>query len=188
MGKRKPLRACDYPSAAVLTDFVTELHAAQPHIGAERILERRPMPCAPDHLDACVEMDVSALKALAFAFVLSQSRSDGAAYISVSGRRSVRARGMKKVRSTQPWPRIPATDKLRPVSLHRWITMIVYGDPTSDDQQATHTCGNDRCVAGAHLRWQTEAANTEDMAFHGEHPPVHTVQGTRRFSRMAWLP
>lgn len=39
--------------------------------------------------------------------------------------------------------------------------------PRPAGMQAAHSCGNKRCVNGAHLRWATPAENEHDKAMHG---------------------
>ncbi|WP_435658128.1 HNH endonuclease [Brucella pituitosa] len=60
--------------------------------------------------------------------------------------------------------------KVSPDSLaHRVICRMVYGDPSSEDLVAAHSCGNGHlgCVNPKHLRWATYKENSQDMISHG---------------------
>ena len=61
--------------------------------------------------------------------------------------------------------------------------------PPSEDSDSTHVCGNERCIAAAHLRWQSQGENRDDQRFHKMHAPLTPRSQTtsmRRFSRMPW--
>lgn len=179
--------ARDYPSDDLLVQIASEIDAAQPP-GVPPMLTLSPAVAHPEPLSPCVELLVSKMEHSTF--VLSQKRANGELYITVCGKRSHHGgKGVKKVRSTVPWPRTRKTDRLRPVSLHRWVTFAKRGAPPSRDAEATHACGNDLCVAAAHLHWQPKRANRADQVFHKEHPPLspRTTGGlTRHFSRIEW--
>jgi hypothetical protein len=169
--------ARDFPTAELLLELASEIDAAQPH-DASLMLELTPQPCFPEPCTPCIELRVSDMERSSF--VLSQKRTADVMYITVSGKRShIQGSGLKKQRSTVPWPRTRRTDRLRPVSLHRWITFIVRGPPVSADMQASHVCDNDLCVAAAHLHWQSRRDNVDDRDFHEEAPTVLSTHQRR---------
>ena len=183
--------AQDYPSDALLLDLVDELERTQADVDAPRILARADVPAHPVPLGPCVELQLKGSNPTSF--VLSQRRSGGVMYVTVAGKRSCGcSKGVKKERSTVPWPRTRKTDRLRPVCLHRWLCMYMRGPPPSSDAQASHVCGNDACIAGCHLHWQTKADNLEDRSFHCAQLPLSprlprtAAVACRRFSRREW--
>lgn len=181
--------AADYPSDELLRKLTADLEALHGHFGSQRVLDLLPAPRFPAPLGPCFEVDVSMCKASSF--VLSQQRSKNELYITVSGKRAHHSgKGVKKQRSTVPWPRTRSTDRLRPVSLHRWITFSTRGPPPSQESEASHICGNQRCIAAGHLQWQSRAENLTDRTFHLKHPPtsVRTRHAPKRhYSRIEWL-
>ena len=175
----------DLPSAEELVRLIECLRSAAPQLHSARILESSQVPAAPQLLDACAEVDVSALGDCGY--VLSQCRGGKSRYITVHGRRSWQpGQGMKKVLSNQMWPRTKGSRRLQPVSLHRWITTVVRGAPPFSDAEATHICGNSACIAGAHLRWQQRSENLLDQTFHDDPSVTQHVALGRHMSRLAW--
>ncbi len=54
---------------------------------------------------------------------------------------------------------------------HRYMCMLVYGNPPFDGAYAAHSCGNGHhgCVNPRHLRWATAKENASDKELHGTH-------------------
>lgn len=54
---------------------------------------------------------------------------------------------------------------------HRYICLLVHGDPPSPNSQASHSCGNgDKgCVSPNHISWKTPSGNQSDRLIHGTH-------------------
>lgn len=179
-----PFPASEYPPGEMLVELTQELDASRENACSPNILQRVAVPAWPTPLGPCTEINVSRLKN--YSFVLSQKRSGAEKYVYVAGKRTVRdgARVFKK-KSAQSWPRTRKTNRLRPVALHRWIAIFMNGEPPSE-HEATHICGNDACIAGAHLRWQKPQVNLDERRWHLEHPPTTTRRGTRSFSRAPW--
>ena len=52
---------------------------------------------------------------------------------------------------------------------HRYICIVVNGEPPSDRQQCAHSCGNGSsgCVNPLHLRWANAFENQADKLLHG---------------------
>lgn len=52
---------------------------------------------------------------------------------------------------------------------HRLACQAAHGEPTEDKNVAAHKCGNGHlgCFNPHHLRWDTSAGNSQDMATHG---------------------
>ena len=164
-------------------DLCTEIDAAPPKADAPRVLDRVTVHAHPVALTPCIPFKVD--KSAKSAFVLSQKRSNGKKYITVAGKREYPdGKGFKK-RSTQQWPRT-RNDRLRPVSLHRWIAFAMHGAPPSASYDAAHVCGNDACIAGAHLQWQKHSLNMKDVVFHKELQPVYTLRTTRHYARLPY--
>lgn len=188
MKPRASFRPQDYPSDDVLCELIAEIESQQPISARMRVLSKTPAHAHPVPLEPCVELHVDSMTST---FVLSQRRSRGELYTSVCGKRTHNsAKRVPKVRSQQPWPRTHRTDRLRPVALHRWITVSVRGPPPSSEHEASHICGNERCIASAHLQWQHRRENKKDCGFHSVHLPLTPASEptvTRRFSRTAWL-
>ena len=190
MKPRGRVRRDEYPSDDLLRELTRELEDGKPDASISKILDLAKVNAFPSPLSPCWELDVSQTDC---SFVLSQSRSRGERYITVCGKRSrVPGKGVKNQRSTLPWPRTRATDRLRPISLHRWICFAMRGPPSTDREEATHVCDNECCIAAAHLRWQTRDQNVEDQAFKRAHavsspaaPQTDTVSA-RRYSRCSW--
>lgn len=51
----------------------------------------------------------------------------------------------------------------------RAMCLLVYGEPSADDLQAAHSCGNSICCNPKHLRWATPLENNADKVAHGTH-------------------
>lgn len=53
--------------------------------------------------------------------------------------------------------------------VHRLVCRIVHGEPSSEELQALHSCGNGHlgCCNPRHLRWGTRSDNTQDRWQHG---------------------
>ena len=131
MPHRARTEALDFPADELLSDLASELEAAQP-LTSRRILEAAPTLCRSAPSGDCFEVVLETMEKTSF--VLSQRRSNGAMYITVCGRRAHDGgKGAKKTRSKVPWPRTRRTDRLRPISLHRWITRVVHGPPPTSD-------------------------------------------------------
>ena len=123
-----------------------------------------------------------------FKYSLSQKRSSNKKYITTTGPRDPDAgRGKKKTYLNNGWPRTQTRGqrrRLQPMCIHRWICIAKYGPPSTDDMEASHTCGNDACINPNHLQWSSQSDNWKDRAFHLIHPPVTIAAETRRFSRI----
>ena len=182
MPHRARTEALDFPPDEVLTDLTSELEAEQP-LAARGIMDTSPTPCRSAPSGDCFEVVLETMEKTSF--VLSQRRSNGAMYITVCGRRAeAHGKGVKDMRSKQPWPRTRRTDRLRPISLHRWITRVVHGPPPTSDAEASHACGNDCCIAGAHLRWLPKADNLAERVGRSAYLPPSPRTGApgRRYS------
>ena len=108
-------------------------------------------------------------------FILSQSRSDGTGYVTVAGERRATAA------SAESWPRLPSGKK-KLLAVHRWIAEATRQQPPGRDYQASHICGNSRCILAAHLRWQKRHTNNVlDGRFHSARNT-----GIVRYSRLPW--
>lgn len=55
------------------------------------------------------------------------------------------------------------------MSVHRYMCLMVHGEPPSDEHEVAHSCGNKNCVNPKHLRWATKAENAADRLLHGTH-------------------
>ena len=160
-----------YPPIATLRRLITELDQAnsQPPVLSALDVQSYPQP-----LGACHELNVGEIKAHS-SFVLSQSRSDGKGYISVAGERRETAA------SAESWPRTPSGRK-KLVYLHRWIVLATRQQPPGRDYEASHICGNSRCILAAHLRWQRRHTNNVlDRRFHSARN-----DGIVRYSKLPW--
>ena len=160
-----------YPPISALRRLITELDQAnsQPPVLSALDVQSYPQP-----LGACHVLNVGEIKDSSF--VLSQSRSDGKGYISVAGQRRETAASAKS------WPRTPSGRTKKLVALHRWITAATRQQPRGRDFEASHVCGNSRCILAAHLRWQRRHTNNVlDRRFHSD-----TYTGTVRYSRLTW--
>ena len=160
-----------YPPISALRRLITELDQAnsQPPVLSALDVQSYPQP-----LGACHVLNVGEIKDSSF--VLSQSRSDGKGYISVAGERRATAA------SAKTWPRTPSGRTKKLVALHRWITAATRQQPRGRDFEASHVCGNSRCILAAHLRWQRRHTNNVlDGDFHSERN-----EGTTRYSRLRW--
>ena len=70
----------------------------------------------------------------------------------------------------------------RPSAARARITAATRQQPPGRDYQASHICGNSRCILAAHLRWQRRHTNNVlDGDFHSERN-----EGTTRYSRLRW--
>ena len=73
------------------------------------------------------------------------------------------------------WP--PVRDRLvrgKLVALHAWIATAmataVHGpQPRGSRLQASHICGDERCLAAHHIKYQSKDENELDKKFHREH-------------------
>ena len=160
-----------YPPISALRRLITELDQAnsQPPVLSALDVQSYPQP-----LGACHVLNVGEIKDSSF--VLSQSRSDGKGYISVAGQRRETAASAKS------WPRTPSGRTKKLVNLHRWILLATRQQPPGRDYEASHVCGNSRCILAAHLRWQRRHTNNVlDRRFHSD-----TYTGTVRYSRLTW--
>ncbi|RVG08581.1 hypothetical protein CN204_04415 [Sinorhizobium meliloti] len=52
---------------------------------------------------------------------------------------------------------------------HRYICLVVHGEPPTEKHHASHSCGNGHlgCVNPNHLGWKTNLENIQDMVAHG---------------------
>lgn len=183
--RRARVQRSDYPSPKLLTILLNEL---APSVPIERVLEHSSSLAYPSLLSPCVELDLSQCSRTSF--VMSQQRAHGKSYVTVHGRRDYDARArVKKQRSQQSWPRTRETKRLRPVCLHRWIAVVAHGLPPSTQHEAAHICGNDRCIASSHIRWQFPIENIRDRTFHAScasPSPTTACSLKRYYSRTAW--
>ena len=66
-------------------------------------------------------------------------------------------------------------------STHSFV-LATRQQPPGRDFEASHVCGNSRCILAAHLRWQRRHTNKVlDGRFHSERN-----EGTTRYSRLRW--
>ena len=160
-----------YPPISALRRLITELDQAN---SQPPVLSALDVQSSPQPLGACHVLNVGEIKDSSF--VLSQSRSDGKGYISVAGERRATAA------SAETWPRTPSGRTKKLVNLHRWILLATRQQPPGRDYEASHVCGNSRCILAAHLRWQRRHTNNVlDRRFHSD-----TYTGTVRYSRLTW--
>jgi len=54
-------------------------------------------------------------------------------------------------------------------SAHRYMCYLAHGAPDSPDLEASHSCGNRRCVNPKHLSWKTKTENQIERRNHGTH-------------------
>ena len=70
------------------------------------------------------------------------------------------------------------------VNVHSWVAASVWGERSNASKmQATHICGNDKCVAACHIRYQSADANRADHKFHSVRNGPHTSMSV---SRLSW--
>lgn len=52
---------------------------------------------------------------------------------------------------------------------HRYMCVLVHGEPPSDEHQAAHSCGkgHEKCVHPRHISWKTPSDNQLDRRSHG---------------------
>jgi len=183
------VHASDYPSAELLSELTHEIEAMNSNQAADSILDLSRSARFPALLGPCFELHLSSNTQSSF--VLSQRRNNNRLYITVSGKRVHHGgKGLKKERSTVPWPRTRGTDRLRPVTLHRWILVITRAPPPTSMHEACHICDNDCCISASHLQWQLKADNLRDQSFHAKHRPRTPRSKTaccRRYSRIRWM-
>ena len=130
MAPRALIKACDFPPFRVLLILARAINAARRDEHAPRVLAPEKSSAGSAPLGPCRLLHMSDEED--FGFVMSQSRTDGTWCVTVTGQReAINGPGMKKTRSTQPWP-LTATGRLRPVSLHRWICFGMHGEPPSE--------------------------------------------------------
>ncbi|WP_167705803.1 HNH endonuclease [Xanthomonas sp. 3376] len=84
---------------------------------------------------------------------------------------------------------------------HRYVCILVHGEPGPGQTDVAHSCGNRLCCNPAHLRHATSAENSEDAMRHGtvrkgdNHPAakltsadvstIRTMLGARSMSEIA---
>lgn len=183
------VKAADYPSMELLCELCEEIESSQQSVSSASILDLSPNAAFPQPLGPCFELRVA--ETTRSSFVLSQRRSGNVMYVTVTGKRSpCSGKGHWKKRSKVAWPRTRGTDRLRPITLHRWICMAMRGEPLAADMEAAHICGNDLCIASSHLQWQTRRDNGLDRRFHNCTPaelPRTRQQGKKHYSRLPWM-
>ena len=187
MRSRVLMQAHDFPPRRLLQEVAAEIDAAPRDKPAPRVLDRSELSSYPNALGPCSELRLSECRQSAF--VMSQHHCSGKMYVTVTGKREYAGKGVKMKRSKQAWPRTRGTDRLRPVSLHRWICFALRGPPPSSMHEAAHVCGNDACVAGKHLRWLLKKENVKDQIFHravSPCEPCSVAEGRRQYSRLSW--
>ncbi len=54
--------------------------------------------------------------------------------------------------------------------VHRIVCQKTHGDAPKGFYDASHSCGNRKCINKRHLRWATRAENAEDKRLHGTLP------------------
>lgn len=57
--------------------------------------------------------------------------------------------------------------KRKAITAHRWMCEFTHGKPPTPQHQASHSCGNRRCVNPQHISWKTRSANQRDRKVHG---------------------
>ena len=160
------------------TDFPDVLVAQPVHAGPPEKLG----PCAilPDSPEAIDELRSK--------WVLSTRQVSGQEYTYTSGHAVGVHAGVKTPRSTQDWPRLPRRQRgqKRAVYLHAWIAVSAWGPPPSDRHEASHICGNPRCLLSTHIRWQLPLENSGSDRQH--HKLRSGLEGTplARYSKRAW--
>jgi hypothetical protein len=55
------------------------------------------------------------------------------------------------------------------IGAHRWMCILVYGEPPFSAAEVAHSCNNRDCVNPQHLRWATGVENAADKEIHGTH-------------------
>ena len=171
-----------WPPLDMLLDFIAEIDSRASHKHGTPILRNKRMPSHPHCMTPCRELHILDWKPQTM--VVSQRRSKGSLYITVFGPRVWgHAHGKKEKCRDDRWPRTAGSQRRRPISLHRWICAALHGPPASADVQASHRCGNQACIAGEHLCWQSQVENYRDETFHLSTPPVLTQEGVRRYAR-----
>jgi hypothetical protein len=52
---------------------------------------------------------------------------------------------------------------------HRYMCVLIHGEPPSDKHQASHSCGrgHEKCVNPRHISWKTPSGNQLDRRSHG---------------------
>ena len=118
-------------------------------------------------------------------WIITQKRLRGEEYTSVIGKRDYGLRSGQRKRSPHMWPRT-RKDKKRPIALHRWIATCVWGSAPTKKHDAAHICGNARCIAAAHIRWQLPIKNQRDERIH-HHTHNHISKtSAKRFALDEW--
>ena len=183
-----PLITCtsDYPPAETLSELIVELEKLKPH--APAILKPETVAAGPPaKLRNChtLELPESKDAAVHRSWIISQKRMPTKEYTSVIGRRDYDLNSGQRKRSAQAWPRTDK-DKKRPIALHQWIATCVWGAAPSFDHDAAHVCGNSRCIAAAHIRWQISPKNRgKERAHHKTFNRVHRTRAVR-YSIQEW--
>lgn len=177
MLKLMELPPAKFPPKAALARLIHQLdQLPQPGTPRPPVLSALSVEKHPQRLGPCHEVNLAQTTAAAeCTFVLSQRRREGSGYITVAGEHGGAAAG------TDGWPRLPSRRK-KLLALHRWILEATRVPPPDSQYEASHICGNSRCVLAAHLRWQLRHTNRVlDRRFHAA---KHL--GPQRYSRLSW--
>lgn len=59
------------------------------------------------------------------------------------------------------------TVKNKQYSAHRYVCLLAHGEPSPEQTDAAHNCGNSSCINPNHLRWATRKENWSDRYIHG---------------------
>lgn len=180
-----------WPEAETLRALLADVQRACP--GFPDVLVAEPVTAGPPaELGACATLPADGpwLAALKSDWVLSTSRVAGHEYTYVAGRADCVRAGMWRTRSVQDWPRLLHTPRRqkRLIYLHAWIAACVWGLPPSERHEASHICGNARCLHSTHIRWQVPLDNTSDRHHHAPQRILEANPETTpaRTSKRAW--
>ena len=184
-----------WPEAETLRALLANVKSANPDF--PDVLAATPDIAGPSaKLGPCAILPVGSegVDALKAFWVISTRLKRGEEYTIVTGRADRVRAGTKTTQSKQEWPRQARLShtqrrcRKRPVSLHAWIAVCVWGLPPSERHEASHICGNARCLHSSHIRWQLPLDNTSDRHHHGAQRTLDVTPETTlaRSSKRAW--